>query len=193
MRASTSDYSRPQKGKDCVVKSYDGYTSYLLIVDEAIRYAWVFLMASKDPLLDIVREFLHLHGHEEGGSIRTHQGGKLARSLEFQDLVLWTFHYTLEPTGAGSPSQNGAVKNYNDKFAVRTRTLLFWIFGRRVRICTSRMNSYSIRQRVRHGYPKPIKVIWYCPIANDLADLQHIDFCPEAVITLENNRYADTH
>ena len=66
-----------------MVKSYDGYTSYLLIVDEATRYAWVFLTASKDPPLDIVRKFLHLHGHEEGGSIRTDHGGELARSLKF--------------------------------------------------------------------------------------------------------------
>ena len=79
--------------------------SYLLIVDEAIQYVWVFLTASKDPPLDIVHEFLHLHGHEEGGSIRTNQGGKLACLLDFQDLVLRTFHYTLEPTGADSPSQ----------------------------------------------------------------------------------------
>ncbi len=126
MQASTSDYSRPQKEKDCVVKSYGGYTSYLLIMDEAIQYVWVFLMASKDPPLDIVHEFRHLHGHEEGGSIRNDQGGKLARSLEFQDLVLWKFHYTLEPMGAGSPSQNGAVENYNVKFAVRTQTLLLF-------------------------------------------------------------------
>jgi hypothetical protein len=35
MQASTSDYSGPQKGADCVVKSYDGFRSYLLIVDEA--------------------------------------------------------------------------------------------------------------------------------------------------------------
>ncbi len=108
-----------------MVKSYEGYTSYLLIVYEAARYIWVFLTASKDPLLDIVREFLHLHGHEEGGSIRTDQGGELARSLEFQNLVLWTLHYTLEPTGADSPSQNGAIENYNDKFEVCTQTLLF--------------------------------------------------------------------
>jgi hypothetical protein len=39
--------------------------------------------------------------------------------------VLRNFHYTLEPTGADSPSQNGAVEVYNDKFAVCTRTLLF--------------------------------------------------------------------
>ena len=82
-------------------------------------------MASKDLPLDIVREFLHLHGHEEGGSIRTGQGGELVRSLDFQDIVLCPFHYTLEPAGADSPSQNGAIQNYNDKFGVRTRTLLY--------------------------------------------------------------------
>ncbi len=98
---------------------------YLLILDEATQYVWVFLTTSKDPPLDIVSEFLHHHGHKTGGSIRTDQGGKLARSLEFQDLVLRKFHYTLEPIGADSPSQNGAVEVYIDKFAVRTRTLLF--------------------------------------------------------------------
>jgi hypothetical protein len=53
------------------------------------------------------------------------QGGELARSSAFQDTLLWDFHYTLEPTGVDSPSQNGAVEVYNDKFAVRTRTLLY--------------------------------------------------------------------
>jgi hypothetical protein len=75
--------------------------------------------------LDIVSKFLHHHGHKDGGSIRTNPGSKLARSFKFQDLVLQKFHYTLKPTGTNSPSQNCAVEIYNDKFAVRTRTLLF--------------------------------------------------------------------
>jgi hypothetical protein len=40
-------------------------------------------------------------------------------------MLLRDFHYTLEPTGADSPSQNGAVEIYNNKFAVQTRTLLY--------------------------------------------------------------------
>ncbi len=40
-------------------------------------------------------------------------------------MVLHEFHYTLEPTGADSLSQNRAVEIYNDKLAVRTRTLLY--------------------------------------------------------------------
>ena len=69
MRASAADYSRPHKGTDRVVRSYDGYSSYLLIIDEASRYVWVFLTASKDPPIDLIKEFLHQHGHEDGGSI----------------------------------------------------------------------------------------------------------------------------
>jgi hypothetical protein len=125
MRASTSDYARRDKSKDRVVSSYDGFTSYLLVIDEASRFVWVFLTATKSPPIDIIKEFLTQHGHEDGGCIRTDQGGELARSSAFQDMLLRDFHYTLEPTGADSPSQNGAVEIYNDKFAVRTRTLLY--------------------------------------------------------------------
>ncbi len=38
MRASSSDYTKPNKKLDRVVDSWDGYSPYLLIVDEASRY-----------------------------------------------------------------------------------------------------------------------------------------------------------
>jgi hypothetical protein len=47
MRASQVDYSRPDKTKDRVVTSYDGYNSYLLIVDESTKYTWVYLCGQK--------------------------------------------------------------------------------------------------------------------------------------------------
>jgi hypothetical protein len=108
-----------------VVLSYDGYNSYLLIINEASPYAWVFLTSSKDPPLEIIRAFFAIHGHQHGGCVRTDQGGELASSSAFGDLLLCEFRYTLEPTGADSPSQNGAVEIYNDKFGVRTRSLLY--------------------------------------------------------------------
>ena len=40
-------------------------------------------------------------------------------------MLLWDHNYILEPTGSDSPSQNGAVEIYNDKFRVKTRTLLY--------------------------------------------------------------------
>ena len=69
MRALTANFSQPHKGTDWVVWSYDGYSSYLLIINKASQYVWVFLTASKDPPLDLITEFLQQHGHEDGGSI----------------------------------------------------------------------------------------------------------------------------
>jgi hypothetical protein len=86
---------------------------------------WVFLTKSKDPPLDIIDSFLKKFGHDNGGSIRSDQGGELAKSTALADMVLREHSYVFEPTSADSPSQNGAVKMYNDKLAVRTRTLLY--------------------------------------------------------------------
>ena len=108
-----------------MVDSWDGYSSYLPIVDEASQYIWVFLTKSKEPPLDIIDTFLDRFGHRNGGSIRLDQGGKLARSFAYSDLLLQKHKYVVEPTGVDSPSQNGAVEIYNAKLAVRTCTLLF--------------------------------------------------------------------
>jgi hypothetical protein len=71
MRASALDYSQPDKMKDRVVCSYDGCSSYLLVVDKALHFGWIFLTATKEPPLDIIRAFLAQHGHAGGGCIRT--------------------------------------------------------------------------------------------------------------------------
>jgi hypothetical protein len=115
MRASSLDYQRPKKATGRVVASWDGYSLYLLVVDEASRYIWVFLTKSKDPPLDIIDTFLNRCGHELGGLIGTDQGGKLARSFAFMDMLLRKHKYVIEPTGVDSPLQNGAVKIYNAK------------------------------------------------------------------------------
>jgi hypothetical protein len=49
MRASNEDYTKPSTKTDRVIESFDGYTSYLLIVDEVSKYTWIFLMKTKDP------------------------------------------------------------------------------------------------------------------------------------------------
>ncbi len=61
MRASSSDYTKPNKKLDRVVDSWDGYSSYLLIVDEASRYIWVFLTRTKEPPLDIIFFFFLIY------------------------------------------------------------------------------------------------------------------------------------
>jgi hypothetical protein len=83
MLASALDYSQPNKTKDRVVYSYNGFSSYLLIISEALRYVWIFLTASKEPPTAIVKAFLTQHGHTDGGCVRTNQGGELAKSPKF--------------------------------------------------------------------------------------------------------------
>jgi hypothetical protein len=124
MRASTEDYKRPNKATDRVVTSYDGYSSHLVIVDSASRRVWAFLAKSKEPPLDILQVFLGKFGIGTG-VIRTDQGGDLARSHAFCNMVLSEFGYIVESTGADSPSQNGGAESYNNTLAVKVRTLLY--------------------------------------------------------------------
>jgi len=88
MRASTSNFSRPNMKTGCVVTSYDGFSLYLLIVDEASHFIWVFLTKSKAPPLDILDDFFACFGHVHGGSVRMDQGSELTRSFALFDLFL---------------------------------------------------------------------------------------------------------
>ena len=124
LRALTSDLTLPTCGGDRVVYSHDGFISYLLIVDKVCHYILVFLTNSKSPPLNIVDEFLKTHGLPDGGFIRTDQGSELAGSQAFLDICCAN-HYKSEPTGSNTPSQNGAVEVYNDKFGARVCSLLY--------------------------------------------------------------------
>jgi hypothetical protein len=112
---------------DRIVDSYDGYSSYLLIVENKSSKTWVFLTKSKAPPLDILRLFLHTFGCNQdlGGYIRCDQGGELARSHALIDMALVEFGYKVEPMGADSLSQNGQAEKWNDVFAITTRALLY--------------------------------------------------------------------
>ena len=124
MRAFQFDYSRPDKSKEWVVTSFDGYNhSYLIIVNEYTKYAWVYLCVSKEPPLQLI----HLHLDQFGaasGFIRTDQGGELASCSDFITQMVIR-HFIVEPTGADSPEQNRQVEKYNGTFGVTTRVLLY--------------------------------------------------------------------
>lgn len=69
-------------------KSYDGHVAYLLIVDAATRYSWVFLLKDKRPPLRIIEAFLETNGcakqYRKCQEISTSPIGTLARSQEFK-------------------------------------------------------------------------------------------------------------
>jgi hypothetical protein len=109
IRASATDLLRPKSNEDRVVESFDGFNSYLLVVDELSKYSWIFLTKSKEPPIDLTKIFMKEFANDDGGKIRVDQGGKLARSTTWHTLMLKEFQYKVEPTGADSPSQNGQV------------------------------------------------------------------------------------
>ncbi len=101
------------------------YFAYLIIMDKASRYVWLFLRKSKDPLIDPVLAFLAIHGFPDNGVIPTDQGGELARSANFCMEMFTSKRYLVEPTGATSPAHNGGDKKWNHTLTVTICSLLY--------------------------------------------------------------------
>jgi hypothetical protein len=125
IRASAADLSQPKSTDDRVVESFDGFNSYLLVVDEVSKYSWIFLTKSKEHPIELTKIFMNEFANDNGGKIRVDQGGELARSNAWRTLMLKEFQYKVEPTGANSPSQNAQVERYNETVATIVRTLLY--------------------------------------------------------------------
>ena len=124
MRASSVDFGSTRTGKR-VVASFDGFTAYLLIVDAATRYTWVFPTAGKQPPTDIIRQHLSRFGRASGlRVIRMDHGGELYGARAVQDVIL-SAGYVVEATGSGVHHRNGKVERLNRTFAVQVRALLY--------------------------------------------------------------------
>jgi hypothetical protein len=113
LRASNFDYLRPDQSKDHIIASFDGYNSYLLVVDEHTKFIWVFLCKSKEPPMDLVNLHMDIFGSTFGGSICCDQGGEFARSHEFITQMAKR-QYTAKPTDADDPAQNKAAEKWNE-------------------------------------------------------------------------------
>jgi hypothetical protein len=74
--------------KETIIKSHDRFTSYLLVINAARWYIWVFLLKSKDPPIALIYQFLNKHGTATKGSITTAPGGLLHKSKTFQTLCI---------------------------------------------------------------------------------------------------------
>ena len=71
-----------------IVKSIEGNTTYLSIVDAATRYLWVFPLKSKQPPIELVDKFLSRYGskHHSQRTISTDPAGQLAQSQMFKHM-----------------------------------------------------------------------------------------------------------
>ena len=111
------------KGKtdNISVRSHDGYNSYLLIIDYFTRYLWVFLSKNKQPPIKVLHKFLRTYGQQTGiRTIRTDQGGELARSSEFQQAITEA-GYSIEITGSDNSAQNGVAERPHQTLANMVR------------------------------------------------------------------------
>jgi hypothetical protein len=73
MRALAYDYTQSSKATNRVVLSHNGLSSYLIIVDIAMQFIWVFLTTSKESQLDIVKAFMRCFALSNSGFICTDQ------------------------------------------------------------------------------------------------------------------------
>ena len=70
------------------ITSKDGYNSYLLVIDRASRYTWVFLTKSKHPPVNLARKVISkFKANSPHRTVRTDQGGELGRSEKFSQMV----------------------------------------------------------------------------------------------------------
>ena len=112
------------KQNNRIIRSHDGFDSYILITDAKTRYLWMFLCKNKNPPLKTVQLFLDQHGLKSGTRIvRTDQGGELAKSKLMQDTIA-AAGYSLEITGSDNSSQNGTVKRPHRTLANMMRAAL---------------------------------------------------------------------
>jgi hypothetical protein len=109
-----------------VIESHEGYVAYLLIVDGHTRQAWVYPTKTKEPPIETVNLFLQRFGLRDGTQryIRTDQGGELAKSDAFRDIVA-KHGYVVESTGPDASSQNGRGERPHRTLANMVRCMLY--------------------------------------------------------------------
>ncbi len=108
-----------------MITSLDGYNSYLLIIDRATRYIWIFLTKNKTPQVKVIKNFLQIHGAKSNTQkyVRTDLGGELYGSHDFQKAIEEA-GYILQPTASDASFQNGVAERPNRTLADMIRCLL---------------------------------------------------------------------
>jgi len=108
-----------------LITSMDGYNSYLIVVDRATRYTWIFLSKTKTPPVHLLKGFLQTHGTTQPviKRIRTDKGGELWGSYELQ-RTLQELNWVLEPTAPDASFQNGVAERPNRSLADMMRSIL---------------------------------------------------------------------
>ena len=103
--------------------SIDGKNSYLLIIDRATRYTWVYVSSSKLPPIDFCQKVLNKFKSKcEHKTIRCDQG-ELANSQDFNKMID-DEGFSLEVTGTDNSKQNGMAERPHRTYGNMMRCVL---------------------------------------------------------------------
>jgi hypothetical protein len=101
---------------------------YLLIIDRATRYIWVFPLRSKSINPDLIDLFLRtthgVHTRDLIKTLRTDGEGSLAESAVFRNVLL-SHGYVFQRTATDTSSQNGVAERPHRTFGEMTRCMLY--------------------------------------------------------------------
>ena len=116
--------SYQQKDEDGKLQtSIDGKRAYLLIIDRATRYMWVYLANSKRPPIQFCKSILNkFKSSTKHRTIRCDQG-ELASSNDFKRM-LQEEQFTLQVTGSNNSKQNGMAERPHRTLAQMVRCIL---------------------------------------------------------------------
>jgi hypothetical protein len=120
---STKYQHRAEDGH--LVTSLDGFNGYVIVVDRATRYTWLFLTRTKIPPVELLRGFLRTHGTKQSVLkwVRTDKGGELWGSHAYQKMLMEE-GFIPEPTASDVSFQNGVAERPNCTLADMMRSLL---------------------------------------------------------------------
>ena len=157
-----------------MVRSHDGYSSYILIVDHATRYMWVFLTKNKCPPIHFIDRFLRTYGLQDDTVkiVRTDQGGELARSTAFCQTVAQC-GYQVEITGTDNSSQNGKVERPHQTLAAMMRSSLSNASLHKKYWSDALLHSVYIKNRLPH-YAFKFKSTPYTALTGTKPDLSNL-------------------
>ena len=175
------------KSKDdsgTTITSLDGFRSYLLIVDKATRYKWIFLSRTKVPKTEEIRQFLRTVKPSTPGFYVTDQGTELGRSNAFRDM-LKEEQYNLYLTGAASSESNGICERPHQDLARMMRIMLhgagfgteYWSFAI--------IHAVYLMNRLPHS---AIKCTPYEKLFNKKPKLRHLRIFVSRVYAYKPNK-----
>ena len=103
--------------------SVDGKSAYLVIVDRATRYMWVYSSSTKQPPLEFCKNILHKSKASVKHRTVCCNQGELATSKRFKEM-LKEEGFNLEVTGSNSSKQNGIAERPHQTLARMVQCIL---------------------------------------------------------------------